>query len=404
VVSRRTWVWTSAAIACVAFALGVTVGRSKKVEIEPRQPAESAKLKKRKSDRVPVLLASVRNLRRELAEKERRTQDLETELVEVQARLLPLLSPQQLEEYRQWQEEQKEDQRHADFKFRVQLLRDKIIQRQDPVLRQEGLEELASLVQSDNADDVLLGLRTLGWLDSMDFDRDRFKPHVLACLTHEKAEIRGSAQTLLGMFCTKEEALNLVLRMVSDPSHHVRASTASHLGFFSGSERNEEVATALTALLQDEDNSVRLCAVDSISRGYDYGDEMEDLVIQVLKDPDRTLQLNAFLWLANRKPLTPKIAQCFVDMINNNWDEAVIMSCLRENAGALADDAAPIITPLCLRVLRDSLLPPPRCDALRVLRTIGDTSVLPKLQQIALGPDAQGIEEELAETIQHLQQ
>ena len=56
-----------------------------------------------------------------------------------------------------------------------------------------------------------------------------------------------------------------------------------------------------------------------------------------------------------------------------------------------------------LRVVRESLSNGRRWQALKGLRELGDPWVIPALDEIARSPDAEGIEEELAKTIEQLQ-
>jgi hypothetical protein len=52
---------------------------------------------------------------------------------------------------------------------------------------------------------------------------------------------------------------------------------------------------------------------------------------------------------------------------------------------------------------RDGLVNRYRRDALQCLQKMGDPSVIPQLDEILRSPDAERIEEELAQTIEHLQ-
>ena len=58
----------------------------------------------------------------------------------------------------------------------------------------------------------------------------------------------------------------------------------------------------------------------------------------------------------------------------------------------------------CLGIVRDGLSYYHRSRALDGLRRIGDIWALPELEEIAHSDDAEGIEEQLARTIEHLRQ
>lgn len=70
----------------------------------------------------------------------------------------------------------------------------------------------------------------------------------------------------------------------------------------------------------------------------------------------------------------------------------------------LSAETRPIVAGVCLRVIRQSVENAWRRHAPEAIRRMGDASLLPELEEIARGPDAEGIEKELAETIEFLRQ
>ena len=77
--SKAASVSLVAAVACAAFAAGMAVGSGKKRLVEPRAPLAQTLTRTEESDRVNTLLAGLRDLRRDLAYKEQRIQELEKE-------------------------------------------------------------------------------------------------------------------------------------------------------------------------------------------------------------------------------------------------------------------------------------------------------------------------------------
>ena len=83
----------------------------------------------------------------------------------------------------------------------------------------------------------------------------------------------------------------------------------------------------------------------------------------------------------------------------------ILHNCLRRSGEqVLSDDARAIFSDLCLRTLKESISPWTRLQALETLKLTGDDWALSELEEIALGPDAEGIEDLIAATIEHLRQ
>jgi hypothetical protein len=68
----------------------------------------------------------------------------------------------------------------------------------------------------------------------------------------------------------------------------------------------------------------------------------------------------------------------------------------------VSEEARPIITNFCLRLVRESVEPWERQETLRELQEIADPSVIPELEAIARSPDAERIENHLAETVEQI--
>ncbi len=387
------------AVACAAFAVGVTVRRSRKGEIPSRQPV--VKAEGRESDRVQAFLADVRNLRRDLTRKERRIRYLEAELAELYAEYPPPIGPAEEGLTREKDTARAQQERDKALWEKSRELRERILQRKDKHVRAQALEELAALLVSDTPQDIVLGLFTLPSLEHIKCDKERFRQHVLGAFAHEGAEVRRMAVNSLPVVCTSEEVVNIALSMVPDPAPEVRGLATRMVFFFAGSQRNEEVASALGALLEDQDRSVKREALGALSRGYDYGEEMEDQLIELSKDP--LMVTDVLSWWARRKPeISADVAQRLVEMAEEGLSERSIISSL--DPARLSEEAKPVASRFYLQVLRQSLSYYERTRAVGALRRMGDASVLPELEEIAGSDDAEGIQEELARTIEHLRQ
>ncbi len=399
--SKRASVSLVAVVVCAAFAVGVGVGNGKKREIAPRHSHVQPLTETEESDRVPTLLASLRDLRRDLADKQQTIQELENELEETRGNLSLPPSPEEEKARAEQEERRRLAERRRTLYQRSHELRKKILQRKDKALREEGLQELADLIKSEDDLDKGASLTTLRGLWGFDFDKDRFKPDVLAVLGEEDVELRKSAFDCLPVLCSNEEQRSIALSMLEDSSYEIRLKAISRCGYLCGEERDETVASALASLLQDGDNSVRKRVLDDLWRHhfrYDYGREIEGLVIELSKDPEVAREAQA--WMCRRSPMSAQIAQRLVELQLEGQAGYESLHWLTRRP---SEEAKPVILDLCVRVLRDAIEPFQRQYVLRTLGDIGDSSVLPQLEAILYSEDAEGIERQLADTIERLQ-
>jgi HEAT repeat protein len=393
--------WTTLLVVgmCAGFVVGAAVGKNRKPEGTRRLRTVESEDKRQVSEHVQRLVESLDSFRKALAEKENRVTELERELAEVRGMLPPPLSAEEQkeqEEYNDWREKRKSRERSQAMYEKSKELRKKILQRKDPALRQQGLLELEALVKSDQAEDLLVGLTTLWRLWGFEFEKEGLKPHVLAALKYDNVEVRKAAMNCLGALCSGEEQRDTALSMLRDPSPELRLEAV----WLAGNERNEEVASTLKALLQDEDNSVKKEVLDELWRhhfAYDYGTEIENVVIELSKDPELTDA--AWEWMCRRGPTSAPMAQRLIEMQSERRSGYQLLDSIRRN---VSDEARPIATGFCLQLVRESIEPWERQRAVEKLRELGDPSVIPELEAIARSPDAEGIEQELARTIEQL--
>jgi hypothetical protein len=346
------------------------------------------------------------NLRRDLAEKEQKIRQLETEVAEFRAKLPPPLSPEE-------QEHQRQAERDRVLFGKAKELRTKVLRHEDSTSRQQAFAEVKALVQSGNPDDLLLGLTTLLHLDGLEFDAESLKPQILGGLSHEEPEIRHAALNCVAMVCADEDALDIALSMANDPSAQVRASAAFHLGWFTSGEPKEEVEALLVSLLWDNEEAVKKRALQGLSRVHSFyppaeqAERMEALAAELCVDP-RVASDVLGLW-EKRGEFSPEDAQrCgyiqFEEYLQTWGRENITVRAYMLLLGPqLCSNEGPILSRLCLRLLKDSTNDQLRLRALANLRDMERPSlILPELEQIARSPDGAGIEEELAKTIEHV--
>jgi len=396
--SKTGWIVLLVAGTCAGVVIGATLGKGKGPEITRPQPSERTEEKRRESDRVQVLLASLEKYRKALAEREKEIGQLQAELAEVSEKLPPPLSPEEEKKRKEEEERRKRNELRKARQEKSKELRTKILQRKDKLLRALALEELAGLLQSDDAEETLLGLTTLQRLYGINFDKERFKPYVLTALNHEDAEVRSAGLNCLYTVSAREEVLDMVLPMAKDPAPEVRRWVAGRIGWMGMEDRKDEVASVLRELLQDEDNTVKRQAFDALSRRREVAEEMEDLAIEMSREEERADDM--LQWLGRRDTISGKVAQRLAEMYDEGRTGYYGLEWVRRR---LSEDAKPIAIDFCLEVIRDSIEHFERSRAMDALRRIGDVSVLVDLEEISRSDDAEGIEDQLARTMEYLQ-
>jgi hypothetical protein len=401
--------------ALTGFAVGMAIGRATKPKTQPHQPVV-ATTKKEADPQRSRLLASLEALRNTLSEKEQTADDLRAGIEEVQAKLLPPLSP---EDEKWLKERQKEDRRNQRWKRVLEQkkqLKTKIRQRRDKVVRADGLDEMTSLFESEDPDDVLVAIETLRDLlfDGPRFDRERFKPLVLAALAHEDWEIRQQAIEYVGFAYFGEEAAGLALGMIEDTHPRVKHQAFDCLWSCGAGamERHEDIAQSLRALLHSEDKedqSAALWHIYELARAvayrhgqpgtaYDYYGEMEERVMELSRDPELEGDLLGFWW--RRRTLSKEALERSAEILAAT-DPDKRFDLLHQNP--VSPEMRELACRHYFRVLTESLETGPRLDALAWLARTGDKSLVPELQAIAASEDAEGIGGQLEQAIKRLE-
>jgi hypothetical protein len=417
----------------LGFVVGAVIGKASNPEIRPHQPATTTTHREKNREQAR-LLASLEEFRSTFAEKEQIAANLRGEIEEVRGKVLPPLSPEDEKWLTERQEEDKHTQRWKACWKRSEDLVKKVLQRRDKVLREEGLDELASLLESDKADDKLVGLWSLRefLFERNQFDTERFKPLVVAALDHEDWEVRQYALEHLGQLGYMDypwrdhpetrEAAEVALRMVNDPHPRVKSEALGFLVQFGDRERKEGIANALRSLLQDgseESVSSALWAIDGLpydrykggivyengvwmyvpEKGYDYYEEMKDLVVEASRNPGSAPEVLKFWW--QRDTLDKEAVEQAAEMLDGADPNK------RLDLPYYSSPASPELREVAyryyFRVARESLNYHQRSNAVWKLEQTEDRSVIPELKALAASEDAEGIEQQIENAIQRLE-
>ena len=400
---RNVWIILFAVLPCAAFAVGMKVAATmgRKVEAVSRRAGARNGSKREGADRVRVLQTSNEELRRKLARKEERIAVLEKGISELRERLSLWFSPREEERWSGELERREREQRREALKGKAMELRAKILQRKDKSLRQEALAELTGLFQSGDTEGLMLGLGAVAGLPDCVFDKESFKPHVLAALNHEDSEVRYAAFMCGMSLFSREENLDVHLSMTNDPSPEIRELAAKLLWQYTSirKERDDRVAAVLGGILHEGDAPVKAGILGALSSGYDYGEEMEDFVIEMSRAPET--RESAHSWMSKRETISPKTAQRLIELFNEGhaigWTYGT--EWMERN---FTEDARPIVCRFCLDLLHDDAGNFGRLAAVKCLQNVGDVSALPELEAIRGSPWPDEIVEELSRTIGRL--
>lgn len=395
--SKTGWIVLLAVGTCAGFVIGATVGKSRKPEAVSVAPSTATKDKGTDGERVTALVASLEKYRLELAGRENEVQELREELADAIQRIPPPLTPEEEQKRKEEIEKQKREKRGEARHEKSKDLQTRIVQRKDSALRAAALDELAALLTSDDPEDVMVGLLTIPELGRINFDKERFRPGVVAALKHEDGEVRGCALVSMLAVSAEDETLHALVTMAQDPSVEVRDRVTDMLtGLFWG-ETSETVMSALRSLVRDENGRIRGIALEALwERGGDAG-EIENLAIEFSKEPEHADDM--IEWLSRREPVNLKITQRLIEMYREGRSGPDRMVWADRS---FSEQARPVAAGFFLSVARESIDYWERRNALTGLARISDASALPELEAIARSPDAEGIENHLADTIEEI--
>jgi len=401
-VNKTGWIALVIVGTCVGLVVGAMVRTPRKPDSQVREPPASAQDERRESGGNRVLVASLEKYRKALAEREKEVGELQAELAEVKAKLPPPLSPEEEEKKKEEEELRGWYERSRSRRESSAELRGKILQRRDRVLRAEALDEVAALLQSEDREELMLGLAVLSGLGRVNFDRERFKPAIQAAMEHQDNEVWWSAMLCAHSIIPRTERIQSSASMAKDPVSAIRWLAAEDLGWGFGwrPEQKEAVVSALRSLLKDPHYGVRWQAMNGLSQIPELADEVDDMAIEMSRSREQATRMMD--WLSDRETISGKVARRLVEMCDEGQKSDRYGEPFYPVGWIyhqLSDDAKPMAIDLCFRILRDSISFDERSQAGRGLGRIGDVSVLPRLEEIARGDDAEGIEGELQEAI-----
>lgn len=408
---KAMWLGLWAISVCGAVVGGAVVARPKHPKSIARMLRPEMKHQEEKSADASELVAELDELREGVAGKESEIQGLQEELAALRSRLRAELSPELEKELRERLESRKRDEARNPESERRGALRTKILQRKDKALREQGLTELLALLQSANPEDREMGFDVLSGLGSIKLDTEKYKPYVLAALADELPSVQRQAADCLALVCSYEERLAIAARMIEDPD--LRYWATMMLKDSSEPEHRKLAIPALRSFLEEGEASDKQHILWDL---YELPEELNDIVVKLLDQKGFEGPLTRLLHHETDTIGTP-IVHRLAEMYREGTSDDTIMRFLhpgaihfgdpndfRERQGhpCLDEEAKPIVRDIYLGIVRDSLGNGRRREALEGLQRLGDPWAITALDEISRSPDAEGIEDELAKTIEHL--
>ena len=410
---KAMWLSLWAMSLCGAVVGGAVVARPKQPKWTAPRPHPETKHPERPD--ASDLLAEFDVLREEIAGKDDEIRALREELAALTSRLRAELGPELEKALRERLESRKRHEaRRPETERRNALLR-KILQRKDKRLREAGLTEILALIQSANPEDREMGLDVLRGLGSIPLDTEKYKPYVLAALADPLPSVQREAADCLALVCSEEERLGVAARMAEDPD--LRYWVAVILKDSSLPEHRKLAIPALRSVLEKGEVSEKQRILWRLD---DLPEELNDIAVKLLDQEGFEAPLTRLLHRPTPtiRTISTPIVQRIAEMYRGGTSEETIMRFLQPEAihfgdpnddiqerqarPCLATEAKPIVRDIYLGIVRDSLHRVTRGQALRGLQRMGDPWAIPVLDQISRSPDAEGIENELAKTIEHL--
>ncbi len=189
-----------------------------------------------------------------------------------------------------------------------------ILQRDDPLLREKGLERLGQMLAESASDaEKRQGLATLQSVLTAKFDRAPLRGLVLPLLASDDAQVRALAlRCLPGLEGTVDD-LPLVIPLAQDTSAQVRERVGGTLIQLGKGQRPEIVIPALMKLLQDEDSKVVEQTIRSMWGQY-TAPEFDALLIEL--SYEQKYHHNAiYFCLSTMRTKSPAVCRRLVEVL-----------------------------------------------------------------------------------------
>ena len=262
----------------------------------------------------------------------------------------------------------------------VKAILAKVMQVKDPALRQEGLDELDAALRGTNQTMVEYALSALHSLRVVGIDKSVFRDTVLDLLRSDSPGVRRSAMYALHATGKKDGDAAFALAGASDEHHLVRMHAVRVLRLYNGGAFEGEAAAALAKLLRDEHDHVRKGTVRGLSGATISGDAERALIELAAQPKDRrdTVQHG----LGQLKDKSRAVIDALFSHLGDE-DGHVRLHAHQGLQRGIPEAQRPYVAKRYADHLETFVNPKSHTEALRIIASFGDASVVPQLERFA---------------------
>ena len=256
----------------------------------------------------------------------------------------------------------------------------KVMQVQDPALREEGLAELASALGSTDLPLVEYALSALYSLRALEIDTSRFRRLVADHLDSDVGGIRRSALYALAVVDPQQLDEARLLRSAQDPDPRVRSHVARLLAGQADKGLFGAGAEVTAALLQDEDGMVRKGTLRGL-QGVALAPALERQLVAMARE-GRDRHDAIYFGLS----CLPQKSRPVVDALLFHLKDEDRQIRARAHWGlqrGIADDQKSYVARRYAERLGSFVAPQSQREALKLIARFGDDRLVPDLQRFA---------------------
>jgi len=255
-----------------------------------------------------------------------------------------------------------------------------VLQREDEVQRERGLEKIAEMLAENQSDDTKKrGLSTLLKCISAKFYRPSFQQLVLPLIESEDAIIRALSLRLLPALETPRSELIRLAELVDDEDPQVRKQLGGSMIGIDDGETPEIVIPVLMRLCQDENLDVRMGTIRSMWGRYST-EEFDKFLIELSYDRS-VYERVVYNALSTKRTKSLEVCKRLVEVLEDpDWN----------NSGRAAwgltygveTEAYPFVENAVLKALPHETNSYTRKNLFRALATVGTEKSKPYLNEI----------------------
>lgn len=274
----------------------------------------------------------------------------------------------------------KERQAHAEARAKATAMLEKIMQVKDPGLRQEGLRDLEAALAGTDPLMTEYALGALWAMRDLQMDRSAFRSTVLDLLDSEHAGIRRSALYALHATGAVEGDLRFVLEGAKDEDPVVRRHAARILRAYTEGRFAGEAGEALTALLGDEDATVRKGTLRGLWNAR-VTPEAEAKLIEIASRPTERYDA-VYHGLSTLENKSRRVVDVLFECLEDDNHQLRARAHWGLQRG-LSEDVQTYVARRYVDHLEKFLNPKSHGEALKVIARYGDASLVADLERFA---------------------